>query len=146
LHVGVNSRYRRPLTPPTPPAFELVSGSTISKFNGTTNQSPSSQNDPVQPERSHYFDPGIAQKIGSALTLGLDAYYKKSTNGRDGALHDSRRWFRRRRAGESDDVAAPEPVAARSATSLALLSSVARRTARRKYAGNTCAFQRQLMS
>ncbi|AUT74182.1 TonB-dependent receptor [Paraburkholderia hospita] len=64
----------------TPPAFELVSGSTISKFNGTTNQSPSSQNDPVQPERSHYFDIGVTQKVGSALTLGLDAYYKKSTN------------------------------------------------------------------
>ncbi|WP_109480290.1 TonB-dependent receptor [Paraburkholderia sp. C35] len=64
----------------TPPAFELVSGSTISKFNGTTNQSPSNQNDPVQPERSHYFDIGITQKVGSALTLGLDAYYKKSTN------------------------------------------------------------------
>ena len=64
----------------TPPAFELVSGSTISKFNGTTNQSPSNQNDPVQPERSHYFDIGITQKLGSAITLGLDAYYKKSTN------------------------------------------------------------------
>ncbi|MPW22601.1 TonB-dependent receptor plug domain-containing protein [Paraburkholderia sp. CNPSo 3157] len=64
----------------TPPPFELVSGSTISKFNGTTNQSPSGQNDPVQPERSHYFDLGITQKVGSAVTLGLDAYYKKSTD------------------------------------------------------------------
>ncbi|TCG05898.1 TonB-dependent receptor [Paraburkholderia steynii] len=64
----------------TPPAFELVSGSTISKFNGTTNQSPSSQNDPVQPERSHYFDIGVTQKLGPAVTVGLDAYYKKSTN------------------------------------------------------------------
>ncbi|MEM5387939.1 TonB-dependent receptor [Paraburkholderia phymatum] len=64
----------------TPPPFELVSASTISKFNGTTNQSPSSQNDPVQPERSHYFDLGITQKLGPAVTLGLDAYYKKSTD------------------------------------------------------------------
>lgn len=64
----------------TPPAFELVSGSTISRFNGTTNQSPSSQNDQVQPERSHYFDLGVTQRLGSNVTIGLDAYYKKSTN------------------------------------------------------------------
>ncbi|MFM0042271.1 TonB-dependent receptor [Paraburkholderia sediminicola] len=64
----------------TPPAFELVSGSTISRFNGTTNQSPSSQNDQVQPERSHYFDLGVTQRLGSNVTVGLDAYYKKSTN------------------------------------------------------------------
>ncbi|KVF72480.1 TonB-dependent receptor [Burkholderia sp. FL-7-2-10-S1-D7] len=61
----------------TPPAFELVSDSTISTFNGTTNQSPSAQNDPVKPERSHYFDIGITQRLTPALTVGLDAYYKK---------------------------------------------------------------------
>jgi outer membrane receptor protein involved in Fe transport len=64
----------------TPPAFELLSGSTIGRFNGTTNQSPSAQNDPVQPERSHYFDLGVTQRLGSNVTIGLDAYYKKSTN------------------------------------------------------------------
>ena len=64
----------------TPPAFELVSGSTISRFNGTTNQSPSNQNDQVQPERSHYFDLGVTQRLGSNVTVGLDAYYKKSAN------------------------------------------------------------------
>jgi outer membrane receptor protein involved in Fe transport len=64
----------------TPPAFELLSGSTISRFDGTTNQSPSSQNDPVQPERSHYFDLGVTQRLGSNVTIGVDAYYKKSTN------------------------------------------------------------------
>jgi outer membrane receptor protein involved in Fe transport len=64
----------------TPPAFELVSGSTISRFNGTTNQSSVTQNDPVQPERSHYFDLGVTQRLGSNVTVGLDAYYKKSTN------------------------------------------------------------------
>ncbi|WP_245983192.1 TonB-dependent receptor [Trinickia fusca] len=64
----------------TPPPFELVSNSTVNLFNGTTNQSPSSQNDPVKPERSHYFDIGVTQRITSALTVGLDAYYKKSTD------------------------------------------------------------------
>jgi outer membrane receptor protein involved in Fe transport len=72
IHAGY-SRYF------TPPAFELVSGSDISKFVGTTNAQ-SSQNDPVQPERSHYFDLGITQRLTPALTVGLDAYYKKSTN------------------------------------------------------------------
>lgn len=60
----------------TPPSFELVSDSTIGLFNGTTNQAASSQNDPVKPERSHYFDVGISQRVTPDLTLGLDAYYK----------------------------------------------------------------------
>ncbi|TDN61439.1 TonB-dependent receptor [Paraburkholderia sp. BL10I2N1] len=64
----------------TPPAFELVSSSTVSRFNGTTNQSPTAQNDPVQPERSHYFDIGVTQRVTSAFTVGLDAYYKISSN------------------------------------------------------------------
>jgi outer membrane receptor protein involved in Fe transport len=60
----------------TPPPDELVSLSTIGLFNGTTNQSQSSKDDPVKPERSHYFDVGISQRVTSDLTLGLDAYYK----------------------------------------------------------------------
>jgi outer membrane receptor protein involved in Fe transport len=64
----------------TPPPFELVSNSTVGVFNGTTNQSPSPQNDPVKPERSHYFDIGISQRVTRALTLGLDAYYKRSSD------------------------------------------------------------------
>jgi len=64
----------------TPPPLELVSQGTISQFNGTTNQSASSQNDPVQPERSHYFDLGISQQLTPTLTVGVDAYYKKATN------------------------------------------------------------------
>ena len=64
----------------TPPPFELVSDSTIGRFNGTTNQSQTAQNNPVQPERSHYFDIGVTQRLTSALTVGLDAYYKKATN------------------------------------------------------------------
>ncbi|MEM5403835.1 TonB-dependent receptor [Paraburkholderia unamae] len=64
----------------TPPSFELVSSSTISRFNGTTNQSEVTQNDPVQPERADYFDLGVTQQVGADLTLGLDAYYKKAHN------------------------------------------------------------------
>ncbi|KVC41134.1 TonB-dependent receptor [Burkholderia pseudomultivorans] len=64
----------------TPPAFELVSAATVSRFQGTTNQSPSTQNDPVKPERSHYFDIGVTQRLTPALTVGLDAYYKKASD------------------------------------------------------------------
>jgi outer membrane receptor protein involved in Fe transport len=60
----------------TPPSFELVSSATISLFNGTTNQSAVTQNDPVKPERDHYFDVGAEQKLTPNLTVGLDAYYK----------------------------------------------------------------------
>ena len=73
IHAGY-SRYF------TPPAFELVSDSTVSLFNGTTNQSPTSQNSPVKPERSHYFDIGVTQRLTPALTVGLDAYYKKASD------------------------------------------------------------------
>ncbi|MGH8780889.1 TonB-dependent receptor [Paraburkholderia sp.] len=73
IHAGY-SRYF------TPPAFELVSDSTVGLFNGTTNQSPNAQNSPVKPERSHYFDVGITQRLTPALTVGLDAYYKKASD------------------------------------------------------------------
>jgi outer membrane receptor protein involved in Fe transport len=63
----------------TPPAFELVSNETISKFNGTTNQSPNAANDPVQPERDNYFDLGVTQRIGNSVTVGLDGYYKSAS-------------------------------------------------------------------
>jgi outer membrane receptor protein involved in Fe transport len=64
----------------TPPDFELVSASTISRFTGTTNQSEVTQDSPVQPERSHYFDVGVTQRLTPALTVGLDAYYKIASN------------------------------------------------------------------
>ncbi|WP_211474952.1 TonB-dependent receptor [Collimonas humicola] len=64
----------------TPPASELIGSSTIASFNGTTNASASSQNDPVQAERSHYFDLGVNHQLTQHLTLGLDGYYKKVEN------------------------------------------------------------------
>jgi len=73
LHAGY-SRYF------TPPDFELVSGTTVSRFIGTTNQSQVSADSPVQPERSDYFDIGVTQRITPALTIGLDAYYKIAKN------------------------------------------------------------------
>jgi outer membrane receptor for ferrienterochelin and colicin len=64
----------------TPPSFELVSSGTIGRFAGTTNAPEVTQNDPVQPERDDYYDVGVTQRLGSDVTIGLDAYYKKAHN------------------------------------------------------------------
>jgi outer membrane receptor protein involved in Fe transport len=79
LHAGY-SRYF------TPPPVENVPGSTVLEFNGTSNQSQVTQDDPVKAERSNYFDAGITQKIGAALQLGLDGYYKRAKNQLDDGL------------------------------------------------------------
>jgi outer membrane receptor protein involved in Fe transport len=49
-------------------------------FNNTTQQPVIAADDPVLPERSHYFDVGADQKILPGLTLGADAYYKIATD------------------------------------------------------------------
>ena len=36
--------------------------------------------DPVQPERSNYFDLGVDQELSLYLTAGIDAYYKSATD------------------------------------------------------------------
>jgi outer membrane receptor protein involved in Fe transport len=64
----------------TPPPSELVTDSTIAKYEGTTNQAPNMLNSPVQAERSNYYDIGINQKVTPAFTLGLDGYYRQVTN------------------------------------------------------------------
>jgi outer membrane receptor protein involved in Fe transport len=46
----------------------------------TTNAPDQTNNDPVLPERSHYFDVGVDQKVLPGLTVGLDAYYKIATD------------------------------------------------------------------
>jgi outer membrane receptor protein involved in Fe transport len=71
----------------TPPVLVEAAPANISLFNNTTGAPPAGQaNDPVLPERSHYFDAGVDQKIKfgcgsdgkncSNLDLGVDAYYK----------------------------------------------------------------------
>jgi outer membrane receptor protein involved in Fe transport len=72
----------------TPPALVEAAPANIHLFDNTTGAPNAGQpNDPVLPERSHYFDAGVVQKIpfgcyGSAshdcssLEVGLDAYYK----------------------------------------------------------------------
>ena len=69
----------------TPPVLVEAAPVNTALFNNTTGAVPG-QNDPVLPERSHYFDAGADQKFkfgcGSdpkscpTLELGVDAYYK----------------------------------------------------------------------
>ena len=70
LHAGY-SRYF------TPPATEAITTTNIQKFDGTTNALPDNGSNTPLAERSDYFDAGIQQRVGSSLTLGLDAYYRK---------------------------------------------------------------------
>jgi outer membrane receptor protein involved in Fe transport len=79
----------------TPPELVEAAPANISLFNNTTGAA-SGQTDPVLPERSHYFDAGVDQKIKfgcapdgktcSNLDLGVDAYYKIATDLLDNGL------------------------------------------------------------
>ena len=82
VHVGY-ARYF------TPPPFELVSGSSLAKFVGTSAEPGTAPGDPAPlntvpyAERQNYYDLGVQQKfhgVLSGLTLGLDTYYRTSHN------------------------------------------------------------------
>jgi len=69
-----------------PPPFELVANETLGLF-ANTSAAPASATSGATPhnttpfaEREHYFDIGFQQKIGRAITIGLDGYYRISTN------------------------------------------------------------------
>jgi outer membrane receptor protein involved in Fe transport len=64
----------------TPPMQAQATQSNLSLFTNTTNQPEIPNNDPVLPERSHYFDIGMDQRLLPGLTFGLDAYYKIATD------------------------------------------------------------------
>jgi outer membrane receptor protein involved in Fe transport len=62
----------------TPPPLENVSQATISKFEGTTNESAITKDSPVKSERAHYFDAGVTQKIAEGFNVGIDGFYKSA--------------------------------------------------------------------
>jgi outer membrane receptor protein involved in Fe transport len=64
----------------TPPMQAQAATSNVALFNNTTNQPDQPNANPVLPERSHYFDVGVDQKVLPGLTFGLDAYYKIATD------------------------------------------------------------------
>ncbi len=70
----------------TPPPVENIPGSTVVEFNGTSNASPDTLDDPVRAERADYFDAGVTQKLGPGLQVGIDGYYKSARNQLDDGL------------------------------------------------------------
>ena len=64
----------------SPPPFELVGATTIDKFVNTTAEPAVLRDDAVKPERSNYYDLGLQQALGKELTLGVDSYYKQSSD------------------------------------------------------------------
>ena len=73
LHAGV-SRYF------TPPMQAQATPDNLALFQNTTQQQAIALDDPVRPERSTYFDAGVDEKLLSSLAVGLDVYYKRSTD------------------------------------------------------------------
>ncbi|MGH8012369.1 MAG: TonB-dependent receptor [Candidatus Binataceae bacterium] len=64
----------------TPPQTEVVTDVDIKKFKNTTGEPPTLQNNLPAPDRSHYFDAGVTQRFGKSINLGIDSYYKISTD------------------------------------------------------------------
>ncbi|HYL03714.1 MAG TPA: TonB-dependent receptor [Steroidobacteraceae bacterium] len=62
----------------SPPPFELVGNTTVAKFASTTAAPVVTRDDPVQAERSNYYDFGIEQTLSKSLTVGVDSYYKQA--------------------------------------------------------------------
>jgi opacity protein-like surface antigen len=71
----------------TPPVLVEAAPANVALFAGTSGAPSNFGNSPVLPERSHYFDAGVDQKVPlgcysalprdcASLDLGLDAYYK----------------------------------------------------------------------
>jgi outer membrane receptor protein involved in Fe transport len=73
IHAGY-SRYFMP------PPFELVGGEAIAKFLNMTAAPSVTQSDAPLVERSDYYDVGAEQKLGDAVTVGVDTYYWQSTH------------------------------------------------------------------
>ena len=73
LHAGVSRFF-------TPPMQAQSTPNNLALFQNTTQQPSIPIDDRVRPERATYFDVGVEQKILSSLSLGLDAYYKRSTD------------------------------------------------------------------
>src|SRR5262249_20966005 len=60
----------------TPPVQVIAAPVNIAATANTTAQPENFQQNPVLPERAHYFDVGVAQEITPKFKVSLDAYYK----------------------------------------------------------------------
>ena len=75
-HTAFHGAYARYFTPPP---TELVSVTSIQAFEGTTGAPPSNGNGTPTVQRDHYFDAGVDQEVIPGLNLGIDSYYRKSS-------------------------------------------------------------------
>jgi|HubBroStandDraft_1064217.scaffolds.fasta_scaffold00046_14 outer membrane receptor protein involved in Fe transport len=73
IHAGA-SRYF------TPPMQAQAASSNVALFQNTTQQQAIPLDNPVRPERATYFDIGLDQKLLPGLTIGVDSFYKRSTD------------------------------------------------------------------
>lgn len=64
----------------SPPPFELVGNNSIARFIDTTAAPAITVGDIVKAERSNYYDVGVQQSLSPRLTVGIDSYYKQSTD------------------------------------------------------------------
>ena len=67
----------------TPPPAELLARPDLNLYAGTTAAPGVPRIGSVLPERSHYFNVGVRQRVGDNLTLGAEAYYRQSRNLQD---------------------------------------------------------------
>jgi outer membrane receptor for ferrienterochelin and colicins len=73
----VHAGYSRYLSPPP---FELVGGKDVALFQNTSSPPLSPGSTLPQAEHANYYDAGVQQKVTHDVTLGVDTYYKQSTN------------------------------------------------------------------
>ena len=64
----------------TPPELALSAPSPTGLYANTTLAPDQDLSNPVKPERSHYFDVGVTQRVLPGLDLGVDGYYKIAKN------------------------------------------------------------------
>ncbi|CAI9120139.1 TonB-dependent receptor [Brytella acorum] len=64
----------------TPPPFEIVGGTQLNRFEGTSGAPETVLNTTVKAERDHYFDAGFAQDILPGWHASFDAYVKLARN------------------------------------------------------------------
>ena len=64
----------------TPPPQELVSTENVVLYANTSGAAASPENSPLKNESAHYFDVGATQDVITGLKVGVDLYYKKSSN------------------------------------------------------------------
>ena len=64
----------------TPPELALSAPTPLASYANTTLAAGVNQDSPVRPERSHFFDAGVTQRVLPGLDAGVDIYYKIATN------------------------------------------------------------------